>query len=104
VDLTNALDDVPDDDGPAAGDDTGSPDDSKPEGVRRKVDKPKKRQDKPRGRKTASAGDAEDWGLDPNTCDFSALVKRLDEVTDPDDHVRRGYGGQETTTRATNVR
>jgi hypothetical protein len=103
IDLTKALDNVtivdgnsPDDDSP---DESGAP----PQSGRR-TEKPRKRPDKPRARKARGDGGPDDWAvLDPNT-EFSTLVKQLDEVTDSEDHLRQGYGGRETTTRATNVR
>ena len=99
VDLTNdidALEDVASVDStvPAAGGDD-SPDESKTPNARRNADKPRKRPEKPRGRKTRGADGRDDWGvLDPNQYEFSALVNKLDEVTD----------GDEVTTRATNSR
>ena len=72
-----------------------SPDDSKTPDARRKVEKLKKRPEKPRARKTRGPDGRDDWGvLDPNQYEFSALVNKLDEVTDSD----------EVTTRATNDR
>ena len=99
VDLTNeidALEDVPGVDGsvPAADDDN-SPDESKTPNARRKVEKPRKRPEKPRARSTRGPDGRDDWGvLDPKQYEFSALVNKLDEVTDSD----------EVTTRATNSR
>jgi hypothetical protein len=82
VDLTNEIDALEDLDGtgaPAIGD--SSADDSKAPASRQKVEKAKKRPEKPRARKARGAGD--EWGVfDPNQCGFSALVDKLDEVTD----------------------
>jgi hypothetical protein len=84
VDLTSEIDSLEDSDGvandPATGD--SSADDSKAPSSRRKVEKPRKRPpEKPRARKARGAAD--EWGVfDPNQCGFSALVNKLDEVTD----------------------
>lgn len=104
VDLTNALDETPIGDSPGD-DDSDAADDVDAPRQRPSVQTPKKkRSDVPRSRKAAS-DQADAWAvLDPNTCDFSALVKQLDEVTDADDRLRPGYGGHETATRATDVR
>ena len=95
VDLTEALEDVTSVDGSTPARDNESPDDSKTPDALRKVEKQKKRPEKPRALKARGPDDREDWGvLDPNQYQFSALVNKLDEVTDADD----------VTTRATKYR
>jgi hypothetical protein len=85
VDLTNAIDaleDVTGVDGSAPATDDHSPDDQTPS-AGRKPDESGKRPEKPRARKTRGAGDRDDWGgLDSNQYEYSALVKKLDEVTE----------------------
>jgi hypothetical protein len=89
VDLTNAIDALEDVTGvngslPAA-DDNDSPDESITPTERRKAEKPKQRQEQPRGSKTRGADGRDEWGVfDPNQCGFSALVNKLDEVTEDD--------------------
>ena len=89
VDLTNEIDALEDVTGangsnPAA-DDNDSPDESSTPTSRRKVEKPKKRQEKPRGSRMRGPDGRDEWGVfDPNQCGFSALVNKLDEVTDDD--------------------
>jgi hypothetical protein len=94
VDLTNeidALEDVAAVDG-ATPDDDDSADESNTPNARRKVENPRKRVEKPRTRKTDGR---DDWGvLDPNQYDFSALVNKLDEVTDSDEVTTRVTNGQ----------
>jgi hypothetical protein len=101
VDLTNEIDtleDVIGADGstPATADDNSA--DSKTPNGQRNGEKVRKRTEKPRGRRTRGADGhdgRDDWGvLDPNKYEFSALVNKLDEVTDSD----------EATTPATNRR
>jgi hypothetical protein len=98
VDLTNALDDVGGVDSTNPADDDNSPDGSTTPNGHRKAEKPKKRPEKPRARRMHGPGDKDDWGaFDPNTCEFSTLVNKLDEVTDSDEPTP-------TTTRSTTVR
>jgi hypothetical protein len=56
--------------------------------IRRRTEKNKKRPEKARGRKLRGADGRpvqDEWGMfDPNQCGFSALVNKLDEVTEPD--------------------
>jgi len=96
VDLTNqidALEDVTAVDGSAPATVDHSPEDQTPS-ARRKPDASSKRPEKPRGRKTRGPGDRDDWGeLDQNQYEYSALVKKLDEVTE-----------DKVTPRATNRR
>jgi hypothetical protein len=95
VDLTNALEDVTGVDGSTPARDNDAPADSKTPDARRTVEKLKKRPEKPGARTARGPDDREDWGvLDPNQYEFSALVNKLDEVTDSD----------KVTTRATNDR
>jgi DNA-binding NarL/FixJ family response regulator len=96
VDLTNeidAMEDVTGVEGSTPATDDHSPDDQTPS-ARRKPDASSKRPEKPRVRKTRGAGERDDWsGLDQNQYEFSALVKKLDEVTE-----------DKVTPRATNRR
>ena len=86
VDLTNeidALEDVVGAEAPRRADDEHSPDTSKTSIDRRKVDKARKRPEKARGRKMRGPDGRDDLGVfDPNQCEFSALVNKLDEVTE----------------------
>jgi hypothetical protein len=76
VDLTNAIDSF---------EEIGSPNRSTTPGGRRLTEKLKKRQDKPREHTHAADG-RDEWGVfDPNQCEFSTLVDKLDEVTDSDE-------------------
>ena len=67
---------------------TGEPNPAAP-AARRRQDKSKKRPEKVRGRKLRTADGRpvqDEWGIfDPNQCGFSALVNKLDEVTEPDE-------------------
>jgi hypothetical protein len=96
VDLTNeidALEDVAGVDGSTPNDDDASDDSNA--NVRPKVEKPRKRMEKPHIRKAAGPEDRDEWGvLDPNQYDFSALVNKLDEVTDSDEVATRVTNGQ----------
>jgi hypothetical protein len=97
VDLTNDIDALESvaGAGPAGGD-ADSPDESRPVPAHRKAEQSSKRPDRPRARKTSGPDGRDDWSvLDPNQCEFSALVNKLDEVTDSD---------EPTTPRATNRR
>ncbi len=72
--------------------------DSNTSKARRKTDKAGKRPEKPKARRTTGAEG--DWGVfDPNQYELSALVTKLDEVTDSDE-----VGAHGRTTRATNRR
>jgi hypothetical protein len=87
VDLTNeidALEDVVGVDGHApSADDEPSPNESNTPAERRPVDKSKKRPEKARGRKMRGPDGRDDWGVfDPTQYGFSALVNKLDEVTE----------------------
>jgi hypothetical protein len=88
VDLTNeidALEDIGGDEGSMPVGD-GATDTLHVPNARLNVEKPKKRPEKPRGRKTSGSNDRDDWSvLDPNQYEFSALVNKLDEVTDSDE-------------------
>ncbi|HLG57313.1 MAG TPA: hypothetical protein VI485_18370 [Vicinamibacterales bacterium] len=57
--------------------------------IRGRTEKNKKRPEKGRGRKLRGADGRpvqDEWGMfDPNQCGFSALVNKLDEVTEPDE-------------------
>jgi hypothetical protein len=84
VDLTNAIDsleDVARTDGrtPATGNEPSRGDLQTP-APREQGDKPKKHQEKDRGRRVRSADSGDVF--DPNQYGFSALVNKLDEVTD----------------------
>ena len=97
VDLTNeidALEDVTGGDGSTPSTDD-SPDDSKTPKARRKAEKPAKRPEKPRGRSARGPDDRDDWGaFDPKQYEFSALVNKLDEVTDPNKVTKRATNGR----------
>jgi hypothetical protein len=84
VDLTNqidALEDVTGVDGSTPATDDHSP--TIRHRARRKPDASSRRPDKPRGmRKTRGAGDRRLEWVDQNQHEFSALVKKLDEVTE----------------------
>jgi hypothetical protein len=83
VDLTNQIEDLGN--GTLADQDN-SPDGSTAPNARRKTEKPPKRQETPRGRKTQGADGRDEWGVfDPSQCEFSTLVDKLDEVTDSDE-------------------
>jgi hypothetical protein len=83
VDLTNQIEDLGN--GTLADQDN-SPDGSTAPNARRKTEKPTKRQETPRGRKTQGADGRDEWGVfDPSQCEFSTLVDKLDEVTDSDE-------------------
>jgi hypothetical protein len=89
VDLTNeidALEDVAGIDGQTPAADTEpSPGDVKTPARREPGDKSKKRQEKGRGGRARGADGRDEWGVfDPNQCGFSALVNKLDEVTEDD--------------------
>ncbi len=98
IDLTNDIDafegvTAADGAAPPAADD--SSDHSTTPHARRKVEKVGKGPEKPRGRKTRGPDGRDEWSVfDPNQYEFSALVDKLDEVTDSD----------EVTTPATNNR
>jgi hypothetical protein len=99
VDLTSQIDPVEDVTGSNGSEADGDGlEDANTSKARRKVDKPGKRQEKPKARRTSGATDRDgrsDWGVfDPNQYELSALVNKLDEVTDSD----------EVTPRATNRR
>jgi hypothetical protein len=105
VDLTNqvdALEDITVVDGSSPATDGDALDDANPSKGRRKTDRPVKRPEKPRARRTGGADDRDDradgrsdWGVfDSSQYELSALVNKLDEVTDSD----------KVTTRATNRR
>jgi hypothetical protein len=86
VDLTRAIDALEevaiDGQAPAASEEP-SPDESKAPGARDRNDKAKKRPEKVRPRKMRGPDGRDEWGVfDPNQCGFSALVDKLDEVTD----------------------
>ena len=97
VDLTKAIDALEDVTGvagstPATLDD--SPAGSQTPSAHRKTDKPVKRPEKPRARQARSSGNGDDWSvLDANQYELSALVNKLDEVTE-----------DEVTPRASNRR
>ena len=89
VDLTteiDALEDVVGADGPEpAADDESSPDESKTPADRRTLDKSRKRPEKARGRKMRGPDGRDEPGVfDPKQYGFSALVNKLDEVTEDD--------------------
>jgi hypothetical protein len=96
VDLTNDIEALEVVTGPEpAADDADSLDQSRTSNTQRKAEKPRKRPEKLGGRRMRGPDGRDDWSvLDPNQCKFSALVNKLDEVTD----------SEETTTRATDGR
>lgn len=97
VDLTKAIDaleDVTGVDGSTPSSDD-SPDDSTTPKARPKVEKPAKRPEKPRGRSLRGPGDRDDWdAFDPKQYEFSALVNKLDEVTESDKATKRATNGR----------
>jgi hypothetical protein len=106
VDLTSQIDpreDVTGANGRSPATDGDALEDANTSKARRKLDKPGKRPEKPKARRTSGADDRDgrtDWGVfDPNQYEMSALVNKLDEVTDSDE-----VGAHTRAPRATNRR